>query len=753
MSLVASYFKPEQNNPFGFLTRESYTSIGSTLYSTAGEVKAEERDQSSKSDAWFSNATCYMTFDRRGLTVYKDTDILYTVPGIKTLKISREGDKYFLYLNGINVSNQLKDPVQNHADNYYYFNKDGLTLTSYGDLIMADAGVYGEDTSGYKLFQTKNFSLARYYLAMIKKTINVAQFDRNSDVVKGGKDEFTWDTGSGHFTSTTYQRAFEAQSGNHIWAVLYITSDGKLLAATSDSVDDWTTIQWDYNKLFNLTGKVGSLSVKPDGLYVNMTTDGLHVTMTRVNKIALQNVSTMYFCLDGDLVLCDNAGNMLWSLYVDAADKSMGSTQFVANYDINKEYTTHVISAVNEYSLYLSELAKAEANYKFVDSVSGKLKTTLYSTNALSAIHAIGQDMYLQSLHNRFNGSLTSGSVESVYEKLKAITDKNLKSIATFGQVTNPVTFLQKNPSAEQATSEGTKLKTAIENLNVKRVAIYTITTSLVKSYNIPFPLIAIKGGTTNKNPATLLIKEAHLYSGGSLTDYTDVTGFIGAWASTVMKTSDDLKNTEFISRAEWGDFIQAIYSIRPSPNTLKVTYELSGQPATISVKYGESIIFGKDIKVNCKVDWSKCVNSSQKYEIVAYPFGGGDVCPDNLPADKTQKCVDDPVNCVGGWGAFSACENGKQTKKYLITTPAAYGGTPCLANGTPDYITQDCTVPTTTSNVQTDDKEDKEDEEDDDKSFWEKYKWYVIGGGGGLCLLIIAVVLVFVLKKPAAAT
>ena len=741
MSLVASYFKPEQNNPFGFLTRESYTSIGSTLYSTAGEVKAEERDQSSKYDAWFSNATCYMTFDRRGLTVYKDTDILYTVPGIKTLKISREGDKYFLYLNGINVSNQLKDPVQNHADNYYYFNKDGLTLTSYGDLIMSDAGVYGEDTSWYKLFQTKNFSLARYYLAMIKKRIHVSEFNRDTDIVPGGSDKFTWDTSSGYFTSSTESRTFEAQSGNHIWAVLDITSDGHFIAATSDTVDDWTAIQWSYNELFYVTEKITSFSVKADGLYVNST---------RVNKKALENAATMYFCLDGDLILCDNAGNMLWSLYVEAADKWMGSTTFIADYDINNYYTTYVISAVNEYSLYLSELAKAEANYKFVDSMGGKLKTTLYSTNSLSAIHTTGKDTYLQTLHNSFNGSLTSGSVDSVYEKLK--TNTELKKISTFGSVTNPVKFLQGNPSAEQATSEGNKLKTAIENLKVKRDAIYTITTSLVKSYSIPFPLIAIKGGTTNKNPATLLIKEAHLYSGGSITDYTDITGFIGAWASTVIKTSDDLKNTVFISTQEWKDFIQAIHWRPSSTNTLKVSYELSGQQATISTTSG-SITFGTGIKVNCKVDWSKCVNSSQKYEIVAYPFGGGEACPNDLPTSNTRPCVDDPVNCVGGWGSFSTCENGKQTKKYLITTPAAYGGTPCLANGAPDYMTQDCTVPTT-SNVPTDDKEDDKEDEEDDKSFWEKYKWYVIGGSSGLCIIIIIIILFLVLKKsPKAAT
>jgi len=246
------------------------------------------------------------------------------------------------------------------------------------------------------------------------------------------------------------------------------------------------------------------------------------------------------------------------------------------------------------------------------------------------------------------------------------------------------------------------------------------------------------------------LIKEARLYAGGSITDYTDVTGLIGAWASTVMTDSDKLLSSKFISAEEWPKFIQAIHSKPSITNTLKITYELSGQPATVT-STGDSISFGSKIIVNCKVDWTKCVNSSQKYEITAYPFGGGDACPTDLPADKARTCVDEPVNCVGGWGAFSACENGKQTKRYLVTTPAAYGGTPCLANGAPDYITQDCTVPvTTTTTTPKTDKTDEEEEEEteDDKSFWEKYKWYVIGGGSFVFFIIIAVVLFFVLKK-----
>jgi hypothetical protein len=742
MSLVASYFAPVQNNPFGFLTRESYTSIGSTLYSTAGELKAEEKEKSSKADALFSNASCYVTFDKRGLTVYRDTSLLYTVPGIKTLKVAKEGDKFFVYMNGNNVSKQLKDPVQNHANDYYYFNADGLTLTSYGDLIMTDKSV-SKGMTNPKTFQTKNFSLARYYLAIIKQKINVANYVTGLDMVPRGATLFSWDVSDGMFTRTSVSRSVAAQSHNSIWAVLDITDNGRLGVVTSDNYDNWTAEQWNYNNLFGIK----------NGDRVNffeVTSDGLLISNKLVNKKKLQNVTKIYLCLDGDLILCDNAGTMLWSLYVEASTQQMGSTEFIPDYDINKEYTTHVISAVNEYSQYLSEFIKAEANYKFVDSVGGKLKTTLYSTNSLSAIHTTGEDKNLDTLYYNLKGDLTSGSVESVYEKLK----NSKLSLDKFREVKNPVTFLQSNPSAEQATSEGNKLKTATESLKTKRDAINTITNSLVESYKIPFSRIAIKGGTKNQNPATLLIKEAHLYAGGSITEYTDVTGLIGAWASTVMTDSDKLASTSFISAAEWTDFIQAIHSRPSSTNTLKVTYELNGQPATVT-STGGSINFGAGIKVNCKVDWSKCVNSSQKYEITAYPFGGGDACPTDLPVDKMRTCADDPVNCVGGWGAFSACENGKQTKKYIVTTPAAYGGTPCLATGTPDYITQDCTMPTvTTTTTTTDTKDEEEPEDEDDKSFWEKYKWYVIGGGGGLFLLIIAVVLFFVLKKsPKAAS
>ena len=737
MSLVASYFAPVQNNPFGFLSRESFTSIHATLYNT-GVIYKADKGTKEKKDALISNTACYMMFDDRGLTMYKDDTFLYTVPGIKTLQVKSEGLQGYVSLNGRGWPRELLDPVQASVSNYYDRDGYGLTLTSYGDLIMQDKTVRKTGTSGTRNFQTKHFSLARYYLAITKRLINVSQYISNRDEVPSGATIFMWDVSKGNLTKQTPALSFAAQGGYGIWSLVKITSDDKLQAMTSDNNDNITAVQWDYNDLFNIKPpiRVTSFSVKTDGFYVNDA---------RVNKKALSGVKTMYFCLDGDLILCDTYGNMLWSLYVEAAEKAANISDYITE---NKEYTAHVISAVNEYSLYLPEFKKAMANYTLVDSAGGKLKSTLYSTNSLSTINATGQDDYLLSLYDNLKGDLTSGSIDSVYEKLK--TNTTLKN-TTIKNVTNPVKFLQGNPSAEQATSEGNKIKTATESLKTKRDAINTITNSLVESYKIPFPLIAIKGGSKNQNPATLLIKEALLYAGGSITEYTDVTGLIGAWASFAMTDADKLDNDTIINGTEWNTFTQAIHSKPSSTNTLKVTYELSGQPATFTSTSG-SISF--KTQVNCKVDWSKCVNSSQKYEITAYPFDGGTACPTDLPADKTQKCVDEPVNCVGGWGSFSACENGKQTKRYLVTTPAAYGGTACLANGTPDYITQDCTVPTTTTTTDTKDEEEDEEEDEDDKSFWEKYKWYVIGGGGGLFLLIIAVVLFFVLKKsPKAAT
>jgi hypothetical protein len=292
-----------------FFTKEYYRVDGSTI--SSGVSYSADSGIKTKSDALMANATCYVTFDSRGLTVYKDDAQLYNVPGIKTLKVAKDGDKYFLYFNDEKVSKNIQDAVQQSADDYYYFNKDGLTLTSYGDLMMTDETVWGESTPGYKLFQTKNFSLARYHLITTKKVIDVASnVEPGYNLVPVDKDYFTWDTGNSNFTSTTSGIKFMAQSNNSIWAVLKITPEGKLQALTSDRDDKINAIQWDYNELFDVTEKITSFSVKADGLYVNST---------RVNKKALENAATMYFCLDGDLILCDNAGNMLWSLYVEAA--------------------------------------------------------------------------------------------------------------------------------------------------------------------------------------------------------------------------------------------------------------------------------------------------------------------------------------------------------------------------------------------------------------------------------------------------
>ena len=292
-----------------FFTKEYYRVDGSTI--SSGVSYSADSGIKTKSDALMANATCYVTFDSRGLTVYKDDAQLYNVPGIKTLKVAKDGDKYFLYFNDEKVSKNIQDTVQQSADNYYYFNKDGLTLTSYGDLIMTDETVWGESTPGYKLFQTKNFSLARYHLITTKKVIDVASnVEPGYNLVPVDKDYFTWDTGNSNFTSTTTGMKFMAQSNNSTWAVLKITPEGNLQALTSDRDDKINALQWDYSVLFDVTEKITSFSVKTDGLYVNST---------RVNKKALENATTMYFCLDGDLVLCDSAGNMLWSLYVEAA--------------------------------------------------------------------------------------------------------------------------------------------------------------------------------------------------------------------------------------------------------------------------------------------------------------------------------------------------------------------------------------------------------------------------------------------------
>jgi hypothetical protein len=118
-------------------------------------------------------------------------------------------------------------------------------------------------------------------------------------------------------------------------------------------------------------------------------------------------------------------------------------------------------------------------------------------------------------------------------------------------------------------------------------------------------------------------------------------------------------------------------------------------------------------IPVNCIGSWGPptgiCNGPCQgqgtqtsTYTITTPAENGGAPCEAANGATKPVPCTNPtpcPVNCVGSWGPPGECKaacasRGTATSTYIITTPAANGGTPCEAAAGQPRETE-CTNPT----------------------------------------------------------
>jgi len=105
---------------------------------------------------------------------------------------------------------------------------------------------------------------------------------------------------------------------------------------------------------------------------------------------------------------------------------------------------------------------------------------------------------------------------------------------------------------------------------------------------------------------------------------------------------------------------------------------------------------------INCTgnwTDWDACNatcgggNQSRVFVVTTEAMHGGQNCSvanatTELRECNTQPC---PINCIGNWTAWGACNatcgGGNQSRLYIITTEAAYGGTNCsLVNSTIEW-------------------------------------------------------------------
>ena len=96
--------------------------------------------------------------------------------------------------------------------------------------------------------------------------------------------------------------------------------------------------------------------------------------------------------------------------------------------------------------------------------------------------------------------------------------------------------------------------------------------------------------------------------------------------------------------------------------------------------------------------DWTGCTTtcgpgfSTRDYIVTEPAAHGGTACPSPAVETGTQSCPNNlpcAVDCVGYWGPFAncsaSCGNGTKSREYLVTTPAEGTGTPCPGNSETD--------------------------------------------------------------------
>ena len=99
---------------------------------------------------------------------------------------------------------------------------------------------------------------------------------------------------------------------------------------------------------------------------------------------------------------------------------------------------------------------------------------------------------------------------------------------------------------------------------------------------------------------------------------------------------------------------------------------------------------------VNCVGAWGEygACNGVEKCKFYIHSKdakNGGASCPYSNFHKECEKCADE-VNCSGVWTPFSACKAGKKCRKFKITQYESGGGKPCFpAVYDPDY--KDCTT------------------------------------------------------------
>jgi hypothetical protein len=193
-----------------------------------------------------------------------------------------------------------------------------------------------------------------------------------------------------------------------------------------------------------------------------------------------------------------------------------------------------------------------------------------------------------------------------------------------------------------------------------------------------------------------LEIKEATLKCKDE-SEFNIIGWFVTYVKDKVKKTSDTLPDV-------WTDM--KTHFLCSTIESLTVKWKFNTIEKTQTFKNSDSIIFTFD--TSCVGDYDPCVNNLRTWTKTydSYPSTTPCPAPSTAPctAPSTEPPITEPpiteppitepkVKCVGSWGEFGECKDGKKTKTYTVTTDASGGGTACVAKDG-DTRTEDCSTP-----------------------------------------------------------
>ncbi len=636
-------------DPFSFLKeRETYVSTfggavtgvngtgADSFLSSAKSIKASKTE----GDIFLQNGTYSAVFDKNGLIIYKGS---VPIMGVNWTKLGYTTEKIFK-LDGVDWLLPMEKLC---TKGFYNSLKDGLKLTSYGDMVLEDKD------------KMTNFSFARYCLLQAGRissasgkssTIDYAANTDNGSYINVGKSLVKLPSdGNNKKSSLRYEAPAK---GCKVYSVMQFTGPD-LVAWLYDRTSKTVAKSWSLLELFpgkNIPKDCSYLVPLSDGLVLAKDEKGISgayrlATVSGVKSLNLQ--------INGDLQLWGDSG-ILWSLYVDAC-------MYISNdYNIFRERYITSLKKVPDINKVLDRLVERATRLGVTPvptndlSKYGTLPTTFKNSDLIAAVKNVPIDNTLFSAPTTVNMKNGVQPIKTALERLDSlIAASSSKSTTITNQINAKLNeFVSKDPS-KQPKITGTGAPTIfIDTVKYK----------------------------DDKTGAELLV------SGEFLKDYQNV------------KTVSDISkySASNLIKKITADADAAKANKDPSGMKITVSYTING--VSKKVESNKSAI-DLSQNIDCEGEWevktgSTCDANTKTinmiYNIKTQPYGTGKACE---VAGGTVKSVDcSAKDCVGTWGEWGACDpaTSTQTRRYKITKDAEYGGKACPVPET-RHCDQDC--------------------------------------------------------------